>query len=116
MIQCENLSLKGVIFVKISIFEFLGFFWIFPEFYLIFYPYLKWQKGGFILHRTRRADVACRADMARGPVRMRHGTQGHVVQPREPTRRLGGAEVARTRGKATQVHADTWVVPRGERE
>ena len=31
--------------------------------------------------------------------RMRHGTQGHMAEPCEPTRRLGGAEEARTSGR-----------------
>ena len=44
---------------------------------------------------------------------MRHGRQGHVAEPREPTRRLGGAEVARTRGRAMRVHANARVAPRG---
>ena len=30
---------------------------------------------------------------------MRHGMQGHVAEPREPTRHLGGAEEARMRGR-----------------
>ena len=30
---------------------------------------------------------------------MRHGTQGHVAEPLEPTRRLGGEKEARTRGR-----------------
>ena len=34
-----------------------------------------------------------------GPARMRHGTQGHVAKPREPTRHLDGAEEERTRGR-----------------
>ena len=34
-----------------------------------------------------------------GPARMRRGTQGHVAEPREPTRHAGGAQVARTRGR-----------------
>ena len=52
------MSFKGVIFLKIWIFEFLRFFWIFPEFILIFLLIFKMQKGGFYLHRTRGADVA----------------------------------------------------------
>ena len=30
---------------------------------------------------------------------MQHGTQGHVVEPREPTWHLGGVEEARTRDR-----------------
>ena len=44
---------------------------------------------------------------------MRHGMQGHMAKPLEPTRRLGGAEVARARGRATRVHADAQVAARG---
>ena len=63
------------------------------------------QKGGFI--STRPAELAWSA----GPARMRHGKQGHVAELREPTRRLGGAEVARTRGRAMRVHAGAQVAP-----
>ena len=34
-----------------------------------------------------------------GPVRMRHGMQGHMAEPHEPTWRLGGAEEAQMRGR-----------------
>ena len=44
---------------------------------------------------------------------MRHGMHGHVAEPREPTRCLGGEEVSWMRGRATRVHADARVVPRG---
>ena len=50
-----------------------------------------------------------------GPARMRRGTQGHVVEPRKPTRRSSGIEVAQTRGRATRVHADARMAPRGMR-
>ena len=49
------------------------------------------------------------------PAQMRHGTQGHVEEPREPMRRTSGAQVARTRGTTIRVHADARVVPRGMR-
>ena len=52
------MSQKGVIFLKILISEFFGFF---LEFILIFtnlIPLKKGQKGGFNLHRTRGADMA----------------------------------------------------------
>ena len=35
------------------------------------------------------------------------------ARPREPARGLGGSEIARMHGRATQVHADARVVPRG---
>ena len=44
---------------------------------------------------------------------MRHGMQGHVAEPREPTQRLGGEDEARTHGKTTRVHEDARVAPRG---
>ena len=44
---------------------------------------------------------------------MRHGMQCHVAEPREPTRRMGGAEVVRACGKVTQVHADAQVAACG---
>ena len=57
--------------------------------------------------------------MARGPARMRHGTQGHVAAPRAEvvghvaaprgSTRGGG----RTRGKAMRVHVEAQVAPRG---
>ena len=68
----------------------------------------KMQRGFYL---TGPAELTWRV----GPARMRHGTQGHVAEPREPTRRLCGAEVVRTRGKATRVHADAQVAPHGER-
>ena len=40
---------------------------------------------------------------------MRHGTQGHLAVPCGPMR----AEVARTCGRATRVHADAQVAPHG---
>ena len=33
----------------------------------------------------------------------------------DPRERLRGADVAPTRGRATRVHAEAWVVPRGKR-
>ena len=45
---------------------------------------------------------------------MRHGTQDHVAEPRDPTRRAGGVQVAETRGRAARVHADARVAPRGD--
>ena len=41
---------------------------------------------------------------------MRRGTQGHVAEPREPTRRLGGTKEARMRGRG---HASPCGRPRG---
>ena len=38
---------------------------------------------------------------------MRHGTQGHVVEPREPTRRLGGAKEALTCGRGPRESTRT---------
>ena len=76
------MSLKRVIFLKIWISEFLGFFWTFPEFILILIP-LKMAKRGLYLHRTRGADVA-----------------------RET--RADATWHARPRGSATQTHARRW--------
>ena len=39
---------------------------------------------------------------------MRHGTQGHVAESREPTRRLGGVEEARTRGRGHTSPRGCW--------
>ena len=39
---------------------------------------------------TWREELTWRA----GPVRMRRGTQGHVAEPREPTRHRGGGRCA----------------------
>ena len=69
--------------------------------------FFKMAKKGVFFPQESRADVArdprgC--DMARKAT-----WQGHAG-PRE---RLRGAKVARTRGKATRVHADARVVPRG---
>ena len=65
------------------------------------------QKGGF--NSTGPPELTWCA----GPAQMRHGTQGHVAKLCEPTRRLDGAEVVWTRGRATRVHADARVAPRG---
>ena len=98
------MSLKGVIFLKILIFEFFRFFWILFDFYQ-FILIFKNAKKGFYLHRTRGADVACgtRTDATwharpRGRAVQAHATlgwgggdadawQGHV----SPRRRSGGA-------------------------
>ena len=64
-------------------------------------------KGGFI--STGPTELTWHA----GPARMRHVTQGHMAERREPTQCLGGTKVARTRGRTTQVHADAQVAPRG---
>ena len=44
---------------------------------------------------------------------MRRGTLGHVVEPRESTRRVGSAQVERTLAGGTRLHADARVVPCG---
>ena len=90
-IQCE---FKGVIFFKILISEFYGFFknlfWFFTSFSDLFY-FIKYERGGVFLHRTHGVDVAwamtCKATW------QRHANPH--------------ADVARARGKATRVHADT---------
>ena len=62
-------------------------------------------KGGLYLHKTGGADVEHgtwdprRCDMARKAMWQCHANPG--------------AKVVRTRGKATRVHADARVVPRG---
>ena len=65
------------------------------------------QERGLI--SARLAELTWRAELTwcEGPARM---LTCHVA---EPTRRLGGAQVARTRGKVTRVHAEAWVAPRG---
>ena len=104
------MSLKGVIFSKIWISKFLGFFWIFPEFILIFKSLRKWQKGGLYLHRT--AELMLRV----GPARMRHGMQGHMAAPRGPTREggvdtwQGHASPRGRQGGATWQHEGGWHV------
>ena len=111
------MSLKGVISLKIWIFEFLRFFWIFPEFYLIFLSLFKNGKKG-ILFSTELVELTWRAELTwrTGPARIRHGTRGHVAEPRGPMWRPGGTTVAQTHGRATQVHAEARVAPHGERE
>ena len=76
----ENLSKKGVIFLKILIFDFSDIFWILFWFLLIF-NFIKniTTKGVYI--STRPAELMWRV----GPARMRHGMQGHVAAPRGPT-------------------------------
>ena len=74
--------------------NFLEFIWI----HFHFKSLKKGQNGGF--YRP-------------GPTQMWGGTQGHLAEPHEPTRALGGADVAQTRDSAMRVHADTRVVPRG---
>ena len=93
------MSQKGVIFLKILISEFSGFFWIFPELILIFTnfnSFKKWQKGGLI--SCTNCGLTCRG-------------MGHVAEPCEPRGRLHGADVARTRGRATWVHTNAWLAP-----
>ena len=51
---------------------------------------------------VREADVA-----------MQRGTQGHVAEPREPTRTSGGAMWRERVAWATRVHADARLAPRG---
>ena len=81
----------------------MDFLWIFPEFSLILIP-LKMQKGGFILHRTRGADVA------------RHRTRADATwqSHASPRGSLGGVNVAQMHGKATRVHVNARVAPRGK--
>ena len=60
------MSLKGVVFIKLLIFEFIGFFsGFFHNFFLIFIEF-KLQKRGFIFRRTRRGHVVRGVDVARG--------------------------------------------------
>ena len=73
------MSKKGVIFFKILIFEFSGFF---LEFILIFTnlsPLKNGKKGGLI--STKPVELTWRRV---GLVRMRHRTQGHVAEPCKP--------------------------------
>ena len=59
------MRLKGVIILKIWISEYFRFFWIFPEFILIFNLFLNLQKRWFLFPQDRGADVASSADVAR---------------------------------------------------
>ena len=71
-------------------------------FYLIL---LKKEQKGVIFPQEPRADMAqdlLGCDMARKTTWQCHA---------DPRERLRGAEVARTRGRATQVHVDAQVAP-----
>ena len=64
-------------------------------------------KKGVIFPQESRADVAWaprRCDMACKVTWQRHA---------DPCERLHGTELARTRGRATRVHADARVAPHG---
>ena len=104
------MSLNGVIFLKIWISEFFGYFWIFLEFILILIPLKKWQKGGIFSARTAGQRGA--AWDPRGCKMTPKATWQCHADPRE---HLRGVDVARTRGKATRAHADARVTPRGTR-
>ena len=70
------MSPKGVIFLKILIYEFFGFFGNLFLFLRILIP-LKIGKKGFIFRKN--CGLTWRGE---GPARMRHGMQGHVAVPR----------------------------------
>ena len=57
------------------------------------YSLIKIAKRG--LFSTEPADDTWRTELMwrAGPARMRRGTQGHVAEPREPTRHAGDAQV-----------------------
>ena len=124
MIQWRKFELKMSYILKVID------FWIFWIFYLIFIDFSLFEKGkrgGFYLYRTRRADVACRtrtyatwhtrpcgrAARAHTALVWRRGGvdawQGHA----SPRGCLGGTEVAQMCGRATRVHMDARVAPRG---
>ena len=81
------MSQKGVIFLKILIYEFSGFFWIFLEFILIFTDLILSKNGkkGVIFPQEPCVDV------------VRSGT------------RTDATWHARPRGRATRAHAGAWV-------
>ena len=54
-----------------------------------------------------------RADVTRDPHGWDLACKATWQSHASPHGRLGGANEARTRGKATRVHADAWVAPRG---
>ena len=87
-----------------SFMVFLILFW----FLLIWIP-LKKRKKGVIFLQESRSDVAW--DPRECNMAHKATWQCHV-NPRERLRR---AEVVRTRGRATRVHVDTRVAPRGKR-
>ena len=90
MIQWRKFEFKrSYIFKDMDFLNFLVFF----EFFLFLFLF-KMAKRGF-LFSTELAELTWHSE----PARMRHGTQGHVAEPREPTRCLGGTEEARTRGR-----------------
>ena len=72
------MSLKGVVFLQIWSFEFFRFFSDFNLILIYFIFYFKSQKE-VLSTRIARCHGA-------GPARMRRGMQGHVAEPREPTR------------------------------
>ena len=93
VMQWRKFEFKGVIFLKKWIFEFLGLFLDFSRILYVLFPYLNCKKRRLI--SARPAEMTWHA----GPARMRHDTHGHVAEPREPTRHLGGVEETRTRGR-----------------
>ena len=85
------MRLKEVIILKICIFEYFGFFYIFLEFTFDF-SLMKIAKKGFIYRKTVELTWHGKLTWCAEPPRMRHGKQGHVAEPREPTRGLGGVD------------------------
>ena len=107
------MRLKGVVFSKLLIFEVFRFFWIFTEFYFNYFLTKITKKGVFIFHRPRGADMAQTPMWRAEPERMQRGSQGHVAEPREPTRSSGGAMRRGCVAWAARVHSDARVAPRG---
>ena len=93
---------KGVIFLKLLISEFSGFFCILFDFYQFYFLIYNGKKGGYFPQEPR-ADMArdpCGCDMARKAMWQSHASpRGCVAGPRESTRtpgwRLCGERVTR---------------------
>ena len=96
------MSQKGVIFFKILIFEFSGFFWNLFRFVIEFLGVIslfKITKRGLFAHKTRRADVA------------RCGTRGGATRAHADACMVRTCGARQTRGVATRAHANTCVAP-----
>ena len=83
-------------------------FWDFSGNYLIFIDFIslfkKAKKGVF--------SAGTIGKRGGGPAWIRHGMQGHVAEPSEPTRRLGGERWRERMVGPRRVHVDAWVAPR----
>ena len=109
----ENLSSKGVIFLKLLFLNFLDFSG-FIEFILSFISLKKCKKGVFLSPQNPGADVAQSWHSVQDPSGCDMARKA-TWQSRASPRGAQVARVTRTHGRATRVHTDARGTPRGMR-